>query len=104
LTHTEIAELFQITQQNVTMHVQVIYDSGEAEDRSTSKNSLLVQNEGKRSIQRTVKLYDLSVILAIGYENGGIGRMRILTTNPTFGSKFLALPCLNEVESLAKFQ
>ena len=50
LTRTEIAELFQITPQNVTMHVRDIYNSGEVEAGSTSKDCLLVQNEGKRSI------------------------------------------------------
>jgi len=67
LTRTEIAELFQITPQNVTIHIRDIYSTKEAEIGSTSKDYLLVQNEGKRSIQRTVKLYNLSVILAIGY-------------------------------------
>lgn len=67
LTRTDIAHLFQITPQNVTMHVRDIYDSGEAEATSTSKDSLLVQNEGKRSIERSVKLYNLAVILSIGY-------------------------------------
>jgi len=45
LTRTEIAELFQITPQNVTMHVKDIYATKEAEIGSTSKDYLLVQNE-----------------------------------------------------------
>lgn len=67
LTRSEIAELFQTTPQNVTMHIREIYDSGENVLESTSKDYLLVQNEGNRSIKRTVTLYNLSVILAIGY-------------------------------------
>ncbi|MBF8262540.1 MAG: putative DNA-binding protein [Parachlamydiales bacterium] len=67
LTRTEIAELFQITPQNVTLHIKEIYASKEAEVESTSKDYLLVQNEGARSIQRTVKLYNLNIILTIGY-------------------------------------
>jgi hypothetical protein len=67
LTRTEIAELFQITPQNVTLHIKDIYARDEAKTESTSKDYLLVQNEGVRSIQRTVKLYNLNVILAIGY-------------------------------------
>ena len=67
LTRTEIAELFQITPQNVTLHVKEIYATKEAEIESTSKDYLLVQNEGGRHIRRTVKLYNLSVILSIGY-------------------------------------
>ncbi len=67
LTRTEIAELFQITPQNVTLHVKEIYATKEVEIESTSKDYLLVQNEGGRHIRRTVKLYNLSVILSIGY-------------------------------------
>ncbi len=67
LTRTEIAKLFQITPQNVTIHVKDIYATKEAAIGSTSKDCLLVQNEGERSIQRTVKLYNLSIVLAIGY-------------------------------------
>lgn len=67
LTRTEIAELFQITPQNVTIHIKDIYSTNEAEIGSTSKDYLLVQNEGARSIRRTVKLYNLGVILSIGY-------------------------------------
>jgi len=67
LTRTEMAELFQITPQNVTTHIKDIYATKEAEAGATSKDYLLVQNEGERSVQRTVKLYNLSVILAIGY-------------------------------------
>lgn len=67
LTRSEIAELFQITPQNVTMHVRDIYNTNEVDAKSTSKECLLVQNEGLRSIERTVKLYSLQVVLAIGY-------------------------------------
>lgn len=66
LTRMEIAELFQITPQNVTLHVSDIYDTKEAEIDATSKDYLLVQNEGGRSVQRNVKVYNLNVILAIG--------------------------------------
>lgn len=67
LTRTEIAELFQTTPQNITLHIQGIYEENEADVSSTSKDYLLVQKEGDRNIQREVKLYNLNVILAIGY-------------------------------------
>jgi len=67
LTRTEIANLFQTTPQNITLHIQVIYEEGEADLQSTSKDYLLVQTEGGRSVQREVKLYNLNMILAIGY-------------------------------------
>ncbi len=67
LTRSEIAELFQTTPQNITLHIQRIYEENEADPNSTSKDYLLVQKEGNRNIQREVKLYELSIILAIGY-------------------------------------
>lgn len=67
LTRTEIAALFQTTPQNITLHIQGIYEENEVDLDSTSKDCLLVQIEGKRTIEREVKLYNLSMILAIGY-------------------------------------
>ena len=67
LTRMEIAELFQTTPQNITLHIQGVYEENEVDADSTSKDCLLVQKEGNRNIQREVKLYNLSVILAIGY-------------------------------------
>nr|AIA13593.1 Virulence protein RhuM family [uncultured bacterium] len=67
LTRSEIAELFQTTPQNITLHIQGIYEENEADPASTSKDYLLVQMEGNRNIQREVKLYNLSIILASGY-------------------------------------
>jgi len=67
LTRMEIAELFQTTPQNITLHIQGIYEENEVDATSTSKDCLLVQKEGNRNIQREVKLYNLSMILAIGY-------------------------------------
>lgn len=67
LSRTEIADLFQTTPQNITLHIQGICEENEVDIKSTSKDYLLVQAEGKRSVQREVKLYNLSMILAIGY-------------------------------------
>ena len=53
--------------QNITLHIQGICAENEMDIGSTSKDCLLVQVEGKRSIQREVKLYNLNMILAIGY-------------------------------------
>ena len=67
LTRTEIANLFQTTPQNITLHIQGVCEEGEADLESTSKDYLLVQTEGERNVQREVKLYNLNMILAIGY-------------------------------------
>ena len=46
LTQKAIGKLFNTTRNNITMHINEIYDSNELEQNSTSKNFLLVQNEG----------------------------------------------------------
>ncbi len=67
LTQLEIAELFQTTKQNVSLHAKNIFEDGEHSPEATVKDSLTVQTEGKREVQRTIQLYNLDLILAIGY-------------------------------------
>jgi hypothetical protein len=67
LTQLEIAELFQTTKQNVSLHAKNIFGDGELSPEATVKESLTVQIEGKREVQRTIQLYNLDLILAIGY-------------------------------------
>jgi hypothetical protein len=67
LTQAEIAELFQTTTQNVTTHIGLIYDEGELDQAATCKDSLQVRSEGGRQVQRSLKLYNLDLILAIGF-------------------------------------
>lgn len=67
LTQLEIAELFQTTKQNVSLHAKNIFEDGELRPEATVKESLTVQIEGKREVQRTIQLYSLDLILAIGY-------------------------------------
>ena len=67
LTQLEIAELFQTTKQNVSLHAKNIFGDGEMSPEATVKESLTVQTEGTREVQRTLQLYNLDLILAIGY-------------------------------------
>lgn len=62
-----IAELYQTTPQNITLHVKNIYEEGELEEEATCKYYLQVQNEGAREVKRKAKHYNLEMILAIGY-------------------------------------
>jgi len=67
LTQLEIAELFQTTKQNVSLHAQNIFEDGELRPEATVKESLTVQTEGNRQVKRTIITYNLDLILAIGY-------------------------------------
>lgn len=66
-TQAQIAQLFDVTPQNVTQHLNKIFKEEELNQEATCKDFLQVQTEGSRRVKRTVKLYDLNVIIAVGY-------------------------------------
>ena len=68
----QIAEIFGVTPQNITIHLAGIYKEGEMDEELTCKESLQVQKEGSREVKRTVKLYNLDVIIAVGYRISSI--------------------------------
>ncbi|WP_028241647.1 virulence RhuM family protein [Stutzerimonas azotifigens] len=67
LSQLEIAELFQTTKQNVSLHAKNIFEDGELGIEATVKESLTVQVEGQRQVKRKLTHYNLDLILAIGY-------------------------------------
>ena len=67
LTQKSIGELFDTTRNNITMHLQDIYNNNEIEENSTSKEFLLVQKEGNRDVKRSVKYYNLDAVISVGY-------------------------------------
>jgi len=73
----EIAQIFNVTPQNITIHLKRLFKEGELEESATCKVSLHVQTEGKREVTRKVKTYNLDVIIAVGYR-----------VNSVLGTKF----------------
>ena len=67
LTQLEMAELFDATKQNISLHLKNLFADGEMDPAATVKESLTVQTEGARQVQRKVTLYNLDAILAVGY-------------------------------------
>lgn len=67
LTQAQMAELYQTTVQNVSLHLQGIYEDGELDQGATIKSYLIVRSEGARSVSREVLHYNLEAILAVGY-------------------------------------
>ena len=67
LTQAMMAELYQTTPQNITLHIQAVYEEGELRHEATCKEYLQVRTEGKRSVERRLKHYNLDMILAVGY-------------------------------------
>ena len=67
LTQKLMAELFQTTKQNISLHIQNIFDEGELMPEATVKEYLTVQTEGSRQVNRPVDFYNLDMIISVGY-------------------------------------
>ena len=67
LTQAQMAELFQATKQNISLHISNIYKERELDASSTVKEYLTVQTEGKRKVKRQISYYNLDVIISVGY-------------------------------------
>lgn len=67
LTQKEIAQLFDVSADNIGLHLKNLYQEGELSESSTTEDSSVVQKEGSREVQRTLKFYNLDAILAVGY-------------------------------------
>lgn len=57
LSQLEMAELFDATKQNISLHLKNLFEDGELDERATVKESLTVQTEGTREVQRSITLY-----------------------------------------------
>ena len=62
-----IAQLFGVTPQTVTRHIQNIYSEGELDENATCTFLVQVRNEGGRTVRRTIRFYNLNAIIAVGY-------------------------------------
>ena len=67
LTQAQMAELFQTTPQNVTLHLKAIYGEGELVEGATCKDYLQVRQEGDRAVTRKLRHYRLETVIAVGY-------------------------------------
>lgn len=67
LTQQQMAELFETTSQNITMHIRNLYKEGELDIEPTCKDFLQVRTEGNRTVKRIQKTYNLDVIISVGY-------------------------------------
>lgn len=64
LTQLEMAELFDATKQNISLHLKNVFEDGELDAGSVVKESLTTATDGKSYL---TKLYNLDAILAVGY-------------------------------------
>ena len=67
LSQKQMAELFGVTKQNISLHIQNIYEEQELMPQATIKKYLTVQTEGKRKVKREIEHYNLDMIISVGY-------------------------------------
>ena len=67
LTQAQMASLFGVKVQNITMHLKNVYVEQELDENSTCKDFLQVQTEGERTVSRKRKHYNLDAIISVGY-------------------------------------
>jgi hypothetical protein len=67
LTQAMMADLYQTTPQNITIHVREVYSTAELSPEATCKEYLQVRSEGERTVRRRLKHYSLDMVLAVGY-------------------------------------
>ena len=67
LSQREMAQLFDVSTDNVGLHLKNIFEDAELSREATTEDSSVVQIEGAREVQRPITLYNLDAILAVGY-------------------------------------
>ena len=67
LSQQQMADLYDTTKQNISLHIKNIFEEEELIENSTVKEFLTVQKEGNRSVERNVKYYNLDMIISLGY-------------------------------------
>ena len=67
LTQKSMSSLFDVAENNITYHLQNIYNTKELEENRTTQKIRVVQKEGNRNVSREVNFYNLDAIISVGY-------------------------------------
>lgn len=67
LTQAQLAEIYDTSRENITIHIANIYKDRELDENRTCKDYLQVRQEGHRQVQRNIAHYNLDMIIALGY-------------------------------------
>jgi len=67
LTQQQMVQLFKSSRTNILEHIQHIYEVEELDKISTCRNFRQVQKEGNRMVNRTKTMYNLDMIISVGY-------------------------------------
>ncbi len=67
LTQRQMADLFETSTDNVSLHLNNVFSSRELEREATTEDSSVVRTEGRRQVRRTLTHYNLDAIISVGY-------------------------------------
>lgn len=67
VTQRGMAELFDCSPDNISLHLKNIYQDGELQESGTAENFSVVQTEGARQVSRDIRFYNLDAIISVGY-------------------------------------
>ncbi len=67
LSQKQMAELFNCSTDNISLHLQNVYNEAELSENQTTEDSSVVQKEGGKEVRRLIKLYNLDAIISVGY-------------------------------------
>lgn len=90
LTQAQLAELFQTTPQNITLHLKAVYEEGELSEEATCKSYLQVRQEGGRDVSRNLRHYNLEAILATAAPSSDSGPPPACATTSSPGAARMA--------------
>ena len=91
-TQKAMGMLFDCTSDNISVHLQNIYDTDELKKEATTEKISVVRREGNRDVNRTLQFYNLDAIISVGYRVNSIRatqfRQFILVSNGVIPSRF----------------
>lgn len=67
LTQKSMAEVFDCSSDNVSLHLKNIFEDNELNKNSTTEKISVVRKEGNRNVNRELEFYNLDAIIAVGY-------------------------------------
>jgi len=82
MTQSDMAQLFQCSADNISLHLKNIYDEGELSKEATTEEFSVVRQEGRRTVRRKMLFYNLDAVISVGYRVKSIiaTRFRIWAT------------------------
>lgn len=67
LTQKSMAEVFDCSSDNVSLHLKNIFEDNELDKNSTTEKISVVRKEGNRNVNRELEFYNMDAIIAVGY-------------------------------------